>query len=529
MVVLALPPLGYHTDSTRMPTLVSFLWHMHQPFYKDVVRNSYVMPWTYLHATKDYLGMVELAGEFPDVRQTFNLVPSLILQIEEYARGEARDDLFDLAFQPAEDLTSAERAIVVEKFFPVPVKTMVDPYPRYAELLSRRQENFSVQELRDIQVWWTLAWMDHDRRPAALVEKARDFSVADQAGVRQLVMDVMSEVIPAYRRRQEQGAIEISTTPFYHPILPLLVNSRVDDPNVPVDVEFPQDALEQLKRARAFIHDRFGRAPRGLWPSEGSVSDAMSALVGAAGFEWMATDEGILEKSGVHIQDGERGKLYRPYRRNGVTIFFRDRNVSDLIGFHYMHGPARDSAADLVRRLKGVPEGSHVTVVLDGENPWDYYPASGRDFLRFVFDGIRHEPSLEAVTLSEAKDRLKSTPLDWLAPGSWAGSNFGIWMGHPEDHEAWEWIVRARAALMKRKGEIPEDRWNRAYEELLVAEGSDWMWWFGNDFTSDSDAIFDGLFRRHIANIYELVGLPVPVGLENPIKKSLGGRTSVMI
>ena len=513
----------------RTPTLVSFLWHMHQPFYKDVLGNSYVMPWAYLHATKDYLGMVELSGEFPDVHQNFNLVPSLILQVDEYARGEARDSLFDLAFTPAEALDDAGRALVVQKFFPVPVRTMVEPYPRYAELLSRRHEAFSIQELRDIQVWWTLAWMDEGRRPAALVEKGSNFSAADQQALQALVIDTIRAVVPAYRRHQDAGGIEISTTPFYHPILPLLINSRVDDASVPVDVRFPEDAQEQLRRARTFITERFGRAPRGLWPSEGSVSEAMAAMVAAAGFEWMATDEGILEKSGVHVYDQDRWKLYRPYRRDAMTIFFRDRTLSDLIGFHYMHGAARDSAGDLVRRLREVPEGAHVSIILDGENPWDYYPGSGRDFLRYVFDGIRAEPALQAVTLSEAHDRLKPEPLNWLAPGSWASANFGIWMGHPEDFEAWEWIVRARATLMSRKADVTEEQWNQAYEELLVAEGSDWMWWFGSDFSSESDEIFDSLFRRHISNIYRLVDVPVPDGLQNPIKKSLGGRNSVMV
>ena len=511
-----------------MPTLISFLWHMHQPFYKDVVGNFYVMPWAYLHGTKDYLGMVELSGEFPDVHQTFNLVPSLVLQLEEYGTGAARDPLFDLAFAPAEELDDVARALIVKKFFPVPIRTMVEPFPRYVELLARRKEILTSQELRDIQVWWTLAWMDHARRPAWLVEKGRDFSLADQKFLRDLVLSTIREIVPAYRRHQEQGAIEISTTPFYHPILPLLVNSRVDDSSVPIDFHFPEDALEQLRRARTFMQERFGRAPQGLWPSEGSVSEGMAELVAQAGFSWMATDEGILAKSGVHVYDGSRYRLYQPYRRGNLTIFFRDRTISDLIGFHYMHGAPRDSAQDLVRRVKEIPQGSHVSIILDGENPWDYYSSSGRDFLRFVFEGIRQDPALEAVTLSEAGERMKPATLDWLAPGSWAGANFGIWMGHAEDHEAWAWIVRARSALMESKGKVAEERWSQAYEELLVAEGSDWMWWFGNDFTSDDDAIFDALFRRHIGNIYHLLDLPEPEGLEVPIKKSLAGRSGVM-
>lgn len=509
--------------------MVSFLWHMHQPFYKDIVRNAYVMPWAYLHATKDYFGMAALAGEFPEVHQTFNLVPSLVLQLEEYSRGEARDEMFDLAFKPAADLSHAERAMIAERFFPIPVGTMLEPYPRYFELHERRDPlGYSEDDFRDIQVWWTLAWMDEDRRPKELVQKGRGFSEADKLALRALVLKTIGDVVPEYRRRQDEGTIEISTTPFYHPILPLLVNSQVDDGNVPVVFRFPEDAKEQLRRSREFMRQRFGKYPQGLWPSEGSVSNDVAGIVSRLGFRWMATDEGILEKSGVHLGNGQRHQLYQPYLRDGVTIFFRDRNVSDLIGFHYMHGSPRDAAEDLVRRINEIPDGRHITIALDGENPWDYYAKSGRDFLRFLYDRIRKEPGLDAVTLSEACDRLPAAKLDWLAPGSWAGANFGIWIGHSEDHQAWEWIVRARAALMERKGHAPSVEWNLAHEELLVAEGSDWMWWFGNDFSSDSDAIFDSLFRQHIANIYYLIGLPLPDGLEIAIKKSLEGRRTVM-
>jgi alpha-amylase/alpha-mannosidase (GH57 family) len=276
------------------------------------------------------------------------------------------------------------------------------------------------------------------------------------------------------------------------------------------------------------MEEKFGRNPRGLWPSEGSVSNDVALLAAALGFEWMATDEGILSKSGIDLNWNNRQRLYHPYQSAGITIFFRDRALSDLIGFQYMHAAPKDSAHDLIRRLKELPAGSHIVVALDGENPWDYYTNSGRDFLRHLFEGIQKEPALEPVTLSEARDRLPSETLDWLAPGSWANANFYIWMGHPEDQLAWKWIVQARKALMDAKGKIPEDKWNLAYEELLIAEGSDWMWWFGNDFSSDSDAIFDSLFRSHIGNIYHLIGLPAPDGLTEPIKKSLEGRKLVM-
>jgi alpha-amylase/alpha-mannosidase (GH57 family) len=515
-----------------MSILVSFLWHMHQPFYKDLVRQSYVMPWAYLHATKDYLGMPSLAGEFPELHQTFNLVPSLLLQLEEYASGKAQDAALDLAFKSVDELSEEERSTIIERFFPVPVRTMLQPFPRYFELYERRSDptrhhTFSDQEIRDIQVWWTLAWMDHDRRPKTLVAKGRDFSEKDKAALRTVVQKTIREIIPMYRKMQDQGIIELSTTPFYHPILPLLIDSHADG-RTPVDVHFPYDAREQLARAQTFMEKRFGRVPEGLWPSEGAVSNDVALLASSVGFRWMATDEGILAKSGVDLSWDNRRRIYHPYKRGDITVFFRDRALSDLIGFQYMHAPAAESANDLLVRLKATPDGSHVLIALDGENPWDYYPNSGRDFLRRLFEGIRKDPELEAVTLSEAMTRLAPEPLNWLAPGSWANTNFSIWIGHPEDHQAWRWIVRAREALMARKGLVPQREWDLAYEELLIAEGSDWMWWFGNDFSSDSDATFDSLFRQHIGNIFQLIGLPEPEGLDSPIKKNLEGRKLVM-
>jgi len=308
---------------------------MHQPFYKDIVGGAYVMPWAYLHGTKDYLGMATLLEEFPDIHQTFNLVPSLLLQLEEYARGDARDPSLDLAFKPVEHLSMEDRGRIIERFFPVPIRTMLQPFPRYFELYERRSDPsrhhaFSDQDLRDIQVWWTLVWVDHDRRPKDLVEKGKDFSENDKTRLRQIVIDTIQNIIPEYRRMQDQGTIEVSTSPFYHPILPILIDSRVDDGNVPVAVNFPYDAREQLSRAQTFMRERFGRIPQGLWPSEGSVSNDAALLAASLGFRWLATDEGILAKSGIDLCWDNRRRPYRPYKRGAMTVFFRAGTFSDL-------------------------------------------------------------------------------------------------------------------------------------------------------------------------------------------------------
>ena len=333
--------------------------------------------------------------------------------------------------------------------------------------------------------------------------------------------------MPAYRRQQEQGTIEISTTPFYHPILPLLINSRVDDGNVPVDFHFPEDAREQLrahapscKSGSAGAREACGRRRdrcRKRWPN----------LCRSAGFEWMATDEGILAKSGVHVYDGDRHRLYQPYRRGDVTIFFRDRNLSDLIGFHYMHGAgARQRAGS-----HAAVEGNSGRLARFHHSRWreslGLLPASGRDFLRFLFDGIQKDPALEAVTLSEARGSHDAGNTG-LAGAGFLGRRELRHLDGPSGRSRGLGVDRPRArGLMERKGGLLQDQWDLAYEELLVAEGSDWMWWFGNDFSSDDDAVFDALFRQHIGNIYRLMGLPQPDGLDIPIKKSLG-KSGVM-
>lgn len=517
-----------------MTVSVSFLWHMHQPYYKDVAHATYVMPWAFLHGIKDYFGMPALASEFPDVHQTFNLAPSLIVQLEDYAAGQAHDPFVDLMIKPAESLNDTDRATIRHRFLSIPVRSMIEPIPRFLELyLQANDPNapaFSERDYRDVQVCWLLAWMDQDRRPPEMAARRGHFDETDKALLLRLASELIQGIVPLYRRLSHEGTIELSASPFYHPIVPLLLNSRVDDPNVPVDVRVPDDAREQLLRARRLFADRFGREPRGLWPSEGSVSDEAAALVESLGFDWMATDEGILRKSGVSLDGDARLRLFQPFLRRGLRIFFRDRGFSDLIGFHYMHGEAREGAEDLLRRLRGLPEGAHVTIALDGENPWDHYLNSGRDFLRFLFDGIQNDPSLQAITLSEASDRFPAETIEWLAPGSWAGSNFSIWMGHEEDHEAWWWIVQAREALLAQKGRVEASDWERAYDELLVAEGSDWMWWFGADFSTEYDAVFDGLFRQHVANVFRFVGLTPPPELARPIKKSTtGGAGLVMV
>jgi alpha-amylase/alpha-mannosidase (GH57 family) len=532
-------------------TRVAILWHMHQPFYQDLATGEHILPWVRLHGIKDYWGMVALLREFPQVRMTFNLVPSLLVQLEAFARDEALDRHLAVGLKPADTLSDDERAFCVENFFHAHKPRMIDPFPRYAELLARRGSNgkglspralaaqFSTTDLRDLQVWHKLAWIDafyfeRDDRIRMLVAKDRGYSEEDKLLLRSVELEILRAVVPEYADAARRGQVELSTSPFYHPILPLLCDTDIylrTHPHSRMPRERfhrPEDASDQLTRAVA-LHERlFGRRPDGLWPSEGSVSDEMVPLVARAGFKWMATDEAILSRSlgRGFSRDGagnaeQPEDLYRPYRVGGsgvsVACGFRDHTISDLIGFSYASWPADAAADDFMRRL--VEAGARykartggeatVFVILDGENAWEHFEGQGRPFLRALYARLASHPGIRTVTMSEAC-ATASESLASVFPGSWINSDFYIWIGHPDDHRAWSQLAEARRTLDSPPAGLSDDALARAREELLIAEGSDWFWWYGDDHSSDHDLAFDDLFRRHVRNVYRSLQAPIP-------------------
>ncbi|MBI2687938.1 MAG: glycoside hydrolase [Acidobacteria bacterium] len=515
-----------------MPNIdVCFVWHMHQPFYKDLVRGEYKLPWTRLHGLKDYYGMVELLAEFPKVRQTFNLVPSLLVQVEEYAAGKADDPFLRLAMKPAETLTDTEKQFLLRYFFQANVEHLILRYPRYAELYQSRTRPYVAQDYRDLQVLSQLAWFDEfflirDKEIAALVRKGRDYSIDDQVKLGQKQTEVLGYVVPAYRKFAAAGQIEISTTPFYHPILPLICDSNVagvSNPHVPLPTRYryPEDAREQLRRARIYMEEHTGVAPIGLWPSEGSVSDEALTLAAECGFKWFATDNGVLSRT--IGRDAGVVETYRPYlwKQNGHQLhgLFRDHYLSDLVGFTYSKmGPA-EAADHLISRIVENAAGRDalVPVILDGENAWEYFPESGREFLRQLYQRLEGTPNIHALTVSEALERHTPQPLAGIFPGSWISANFDVWIGFDEDNRAWECLLRARQAYEKYGAAAAKADRELAYEELLIAEGSDWCWWYGPHHESANRAEFDQLFRDHLSNVYRLLGQPAPEELGRPI------------
>jgi alpha-amylase/alpha-mannosidase (GH57 family) len=526
---------------------------MHQPFYKDLISGEYKLPWTRMHALKDYWGMAAVLEEFPAVRQTFNLVPSMMVQVSEYAAGVAVDPFLQVALKPAESLTEEEQRFLLRHSFYSDPQHMIFRYPRYGELYqawqtqrhSRSGRLFGTQELRDLQMWSQISWFDEDLQTQDpevhdWIARGRNFTVADQHRMGEKQREIVGKVLPVYQKLAASGQIEISTTPYYHPILPLLCDSNiaaVAHPNVPLPPRFryPQDARKQLTMAREYITREFGVAPVGLWPSEGSVSDEVFTIASDVGFQWAATDSGVLNRTlgrGVGV-DG----LYRSYRwqqqENHLGVIFRDHFLSDLIGFVYAKMDATGAAEDFLRRIRencqgilAVGRDALVPIILDGENAWEYYDRNGRPFLRELYRRISNDHAMEAVTVSEALRRMEPQPVGHIFPGSWINANFDVWIGPEEDNQAWTQLLRARETFDSAHSVGEEER-RLAFEELLIAEGSDWCWWYGPEHDSANRVEFDQLYRSHLANVYRFLRLNPPEELSRPILRIFAGEVHI--
>lgn len=537
---------------------LAFLWHQHQPYYKNS-KGDFHMPWVRFHGVKDYLDMLLILQEFPAIKQNINLVPSLLLQLQDYAEKGAKDNIWMLTEIPAGQLSKEEKEAILENFFLANAQHMIKPYQRYYELYLKykyespytpvkdRTGHFNEQDYRDLQVWYNLTWIGQvsRRRPAIrqLFEKGRNFSEADKAVLLEESRKILAEVVPAHKRMWESGQIELSTSPFYHPILPLLINTNVARESNPdcllpqKQFSHPEDAETQLKRGLAYFEKLFGRKPAGVWPSEGSVSAETALLIARQNIRWMATDEAILAKS---LRDKYHpNRIYQPHRfqsgSRAISIFFRDHYLSDTIGFVYNNWEEARAVDDFLGRLYAIrqriiDEGgesalrSHlVSVILDGENCWEHYPNDGRVFMRKLYQGISGEDWLQTLTFSEFLERSPEIPnLYSLYPGSWINSNFNIWIGAEEDNRAWDLLKQVRDFLVEREkeGVLTPQMLARAWEQIYIAEGSDWCWWYGDDHSSAQDLEFDQLFREHLMAVYDIAGAEIPAALYQTIKRT---------
>ncbi|HKM82225.1 MAG TPA: glycoside hydrolase family 57 protein [Candidatus Acidoferrum sp.] len=543
---------------------LAVLWHMHQPQYRDPETGLYVLPWTRLHATKDYYGMVKLFEGFPALHATFNMVPSLCMQLEEYASGTFNEPWFALAFKKTENLTRDDKSELLARAFQVNHERLMSRWPRFVELFEWSRPaggaqaliTFTARDWRDLQVLSQLVWMEEDwftkdSVVSRLANRGKDFTEKDKEALKAKQLELIALVLPAYREAAARGQIEISTTPFYHPILPLLCDSdiaRVANPSTPIPrraFRRPEDAREQLRRAKEYHERVFGKKPVGLWPSEGSVSDQALAIAAEEGFQWFGTDEGVLGRTlNVGFFRDSSGmpanaeKLYQPWRlqmaSTGITGLFRDHHLSDLVGFVYSRMDGKAAAADLHGRLRHIgetvkgPNPPTVCLFLDGENAWEYYPGNGREFLREFYRRISDDQDFRALTASEAIAAAGDVPTTGgIFPASWINANFDVWIGHQEDVTAWDQLWDAREAYAhaieaRAKGwsdPVTDAGLAEAQESLLAAEGSDWCWWYGPEHSTANDAEFDALFRKHLTGIYLALGQVAPEELAKPIKR----------
>ena len=528
---------------------VAIIWHMHQPYYKHPQTSEFVLPWVRLHASKDYLHMARLLQEFPGVRANFTMVPSLREQLDDYARG-ADDEDARLTMRTVEGtLETEEKRHMLRRFFSIHHGNVIHQHDEYRRLLQiamaagGREELLSDDYFVDLSLWFNLAWIDPDdiRSDARLEElrtKSRRFTREDVRYVIGRQRFMASGVPHLYHRLQRDGQVEILTTPYYHPILPLIIDSNVaarSDPNAILPdppFRFDEDAAYQLEEAVASHRRAFGARPRGVWPSEGSVSPEVADAIAAAGLEWFASDEGVLSRSiGVDFHRDEIGSLldprhlYRPYKlRHGGAVIFRDHVLSDRIGFSYGQMSPHDAVGDFLWKLERarerLPEDGGpwlATIILDGENAWEGYPNNGNDFLRRLYGSLEADDRFETVRVSEFLDQNPPTvELPGLHSGSWIDANYRVWIGEPSHVRAWSALERTRRFAQRQWGGIREMP-PSVRKPLLVAEGSDWFWWYSSRNSSPEDAVFDQLFRANLEVIWWYAGSEPPDDVRIPL------------
>ena len=533
---------------------------MHQPDYRDHTSGEFALPWTYLHAIKDYTDMAWYLEQLPGARAVFNFVPILLDQLEDYAdqftANTFRDPLLRLlAMSDLANLSAVEKEEIIEKCFRCNQATMIDSYPAY-QRLQRTAKQFVAEDdahlsylspkfFADLLMWYHLAWLGEtvrrdDARIAVWLKQGSGFSLGDRLALLDLIGHLIANLIPRYRALQDAGRIELSTTPHYHPIAPLLldfVSARDSwpDVNLPDCDNYPDGGTRlnfHIDSARASHSARFGAAPQGIWPAEGGLSYSAAGMFANAGFQWTASGEAVLRHSlSANGQNpGERERyLYRPYRivsKNGaISGFFRDDRLSDKIGFEYAKWLGKDAALDFIAELEGIAdraiegETPVVSIIMDGENAWEYYPYNGFYFLSELYALLVAHPKIRLTTFSEVAHSATLAELTHVTAGSWVYGTFSTWIGDPAKNRAWDLLCNAKHAFDRQMagGTLSDAQRTAAERQLASCEASDWFWWPGDYNPSDSVKSFDQLYRQNIANLYRLLQLAVPEILQQPL------------
>jgi len=539
--------------SERLPVVL--LWHMHQPQYRDALTGQYVLPWTYLHAIKDYTDMAAHLEANPAARAVVNFTPILIEQLQELGRridGHLRhgnplpDPVLGLLGPGLVTREPAERLTLLQACLRAQRKQMIERYGPYLELATlagtfatpERINYASDQFLHDLAVWYHIAWLGEtvrraDTRVAALTEQGRAFTPQQRRELLTLVGDLVQGVVPRFKTLSERGQCELSMTPYGHPILPLLLDFKVAREAMPT-VQLPQHeryaggterAAWHLQHGLEVFTAAFGVRPAGCWPSEGAVSDATLDLLHGCGFKWMASSSNVLRNSHEEAMD-------RPYQVAGqsLTCFFRNDTLSDRIGFTYATWHGDDAAQNLVNELNQLArryDGSAnhaVLIALDGENAWEHYPFNGYYFLKALYAQLSNQPQFELMTLSECLDRgMQPAPLPQVMAGSWVHGTLSTWMGDAAKNRAWDLLCEAKQAFDRVVPQLTDAAQRaQAGRQLALCESSDWFWWFGDYNPTDAVSQFDILYRRQLVTLYRRLNLVPPAELALPISRGSG-------
>jgi alpha-amylase/alpha-mannosidase (GH57 family) len=536
---------------------------MHQPHYFNNETDRYELPWTYLHAIKDYVDMASLIEATPGARAVVNFAPTLLEQIDDYAEQVAlyldegrplKDPLLAALASSAATNDPQQRLGLVKACLRANRKRLIDRYAPFKELAdmavcigerTHLMRYLDDQYLADLLVWYHLAWLGEtvrrrDRRVQHLMDKGRGFTLQDRRRLLELIGDLLGDTIAAYRRLADAGRIELSVSPYAHPILPLLINlesarEAMPDAPLPHTTHYPGGAERvrwHIQEGLRVFERHFGRRPRGCWPSEGGVSRAAVHLLEEAGFEWVATGESVLHNS-LRRSQLAPACIHRPYRlKDSKThCFFRDDGLSDLIGFSYSEWHADDAANNMVHHLENIAVACRdepnrvVPIILDGENAWESYPENGYHFLSALYKRLAEHPRLELTTFADCIDAgLTPIELPELVAGSWVYGTFSTWIGDKDKNRGWDLLIEAKRAFDEAvaSGRLKGKRLERASHRLAVCEGSDWFWWFGDYNPAESVRDFDRLFRLQLAELYRLIGKEPPEYLGQVISQGGG-------
>lgn len=534
------------SDNPRLNVVL--MWHMHQPEYRDLRTDEYQLPWTYLHGTKDYVDMAAHLENNENARAVVNFAPVLLDQIQDYDKQISdflhhstpiRDTLLSVLAEPVLPVVKEQRSKLLRDCLRANQKRVIDffkPYKRLANIakLALKQKDLlnylEDQFVFDLLVWHHLGWTGASIRQnnetiQRLIKKESNYTLSDRRALLEVIGELMHSIIPRYRDLAMQGRVELAMSPYAHPILPLLLDitttcEAMPDASLPILENYPggkERSHWHLDQGIKTFQRHFGITPTGCWPSEGAVSEETVSLLNDAGFKWTASGANVLHNSINKSKPKDITCIHQAYRikDNPLACFFRDDGLSDLIGFNYSDWHADDAVANMVHHLENIADAckdksdSIVSIILDGENAWEYYPENGHYFLDALYKQLGDHPKLNLTTY---KDYLRGQPdpmsLNSLVAGSWVYGTFSTWIGDTDKNRAWDMLGDAKHAFDKALADntLQGDRLAKAEHQLAICEGSDWFWWFGDYNPEDTVSDFEHLFRLNLSILYSIIG-----------------------